>query len=116
MNDYDIKIKGECDVTFFGTDDNTIVVPATVKFDTDCKKADIEISDTNPVKIGIPSRAEKVEIEIKESRLKMSNLTAEQFEIDGKGTIVVDIENITGSIEINMIGGSAVKFRHKRIH
>jgi len=108
MKDYDIKIKGGCEVTLYGTSDNTIVVPSDVKLDADGNRADIEVSSGEPVKIGIPAQAEKVELEMKESKLFVKDLAFEQLEIDGKGTVVVDVENVTGSIEINMVGGNAV--------
>ncbi|SCW48540.1 hypothetical protein SAMN02910456_01342 [Ruminococcaceae bacterium YRB3002] len=109
MTDYDIKVKGECEITLYGTDDDTIVVPSTVKFDTDRRKADIEIAGLEKVKIGIPADiAEKIEIEMGDSSLSVSGLRFEQLEIDSKGSIVVDVEDVEGSIEINMVGGEAV--------
>ena len=43
MKDYDIKIKKAAEATLFATDNDTIVVPSKVKFDTDRDQADIDI-------------------------------------------------------------------------
>ena len=43
MKDYDIKIKKATEVTFYGTENDTIVVPSKVRFDTDRDYADIDI-------------------------------------------------------------------------
>ena len=108
MMDYDIKIKKASEVTLYGTCDDTIVVPSTVKFDTDRRKADIEIDDETPVKVGMPNIAEKIELEVKDSTVILKDLSYEDLEIDGKGNIVIDAENITGSLQINLVGGEAI--------
>jgi len=107
MKDYDIKIKNGREITFFGTSDDTIVVPSSVKFDTDCKRADIEINEETTVKIGIPNVADHIELDVAGARLIIKDLTFDRMEIDAKGQITVQTENIRGSIDINMIGGTA---------
>ena len=91
MKDYDIKIKGSCAVKVFGTKDDTIVVPSDVKLDSDRNRADIDIKDVSDVKIGIPGEAEKIELNITDSTMK----------------IVVELSGTEGPVDINMIGGKA---------
>lgn len=113
MKDYDIRIKNASEVTLFGTKDDTMVVPATVKFDTDRSKCDIDIKDTDSVKIGIPDKAEHVELNIADSRLTVSDIRFEKLEIDAKGKIVIDIKDTIGPIDINLVNGSAELLVHK---
>lgn len=107
MKDYDINIKGSCDVKVFGTKDNTIVVPSDVKLDSDRNKADIDIKDVSDVKIGIPENAEKIELKVADSKISVTDLSFENLEIDGKGDITIEVDGTNGPIDINMIGGTA---------
>lgn len=107
MKDYDINIKGSSDVKVFGTKDNTIVVPSDVKLDSDRNKADIDIKDVSDVKIGIPENAEKIELNITDSKMTITDLSFEELEIDGKGDITIEVDGINGPVDINMIGGKA---------
>ena len=107
MKDYDIHIDGGSEVTLFGTEDDTIVVPASVKFDTDHDQADIDIKGKSIVKIGIPKQAEHIELNVKDATLKISNLTYKRIEIDAKGSLVIDLEDAEGAIDVNMVGGEA---------
>lgn len=107
MKDYDINVKGAQNVKVFGTKDNTIVVPSDVRLDSDRNKADIDIKDVSDVKIGIPENAEKIELNITDSKIAVTDLSFEEFEIDGKGEITVEIDGTNGPIDINMIGGTA---------
>ena len=107
MKDYDINVKGAQNVNVFGTKDNTIVVPSDVRLDSDRNKADIDIKDVSDVKIGIPENAEKIELNITDSKIAVTDLSFEEFEIDGKGEITVEIDGTNGPIDINMIGGTA---------
>jgi len=107
MKDYDINVKGSCKVELFGTGDDTIVVPSSVKLDSDRNKADIEIRDVKTAKIGIPEGSEKIELACKDSDVSVKDLVFEQLEIDGKGNISVEVVNIVGSLEINMVNGQA---------
>ena len=106
MKDYDIKIKNSSEVTLYGTEDNTIVVPATVKFDTDHEQADIDIDGDIPVKVGIPKNAEHIEIDIKGGVLNVSNLAFERIEIDTKGDLKLALDGTQGAVDINIIGGN----------
>ena len=107
MRDYDIKINGTSNVTVFGTKDNTIVVPSDVKVDADGNRADIDIGNVSDIKLGIPENAEKIELNITDSDISVSDLSFEKLEIDGKGNITVSIDNTSGPVDINMIGGTA---------
>lgn len=107
MKDYDINIKGTSSVEIFGTKDNTIVVPSDVKFDSDRNKADIDIKDVSDIKIGIPENVEKIELNITDSKISVTDLSFENLEIDGKGEITITIDGTNGPIDINMIGGAA---------
>jgi len=107
MKDYDIRIKSSTEVTFYGTDDDTIVVPASVKFDTDRSQADIDIDGDSAVKIGIPKNAEHIEIDIRGGVLNISNLTFERIEIDSKSNLKISLEDTQGRVDINLLEGEA---------
>lgn len=113
MKDFDINIKNASEVTLFGTKDHTMVVPDQVKFDSDRNRADIDIKDLASVKIGIPEQAEKVELNIADSKIFVSGLTFERLEIDAKGSIAIDIDGTRGPVDINMVEGSAELIVHK---
>ena len=87
MKEYDIKIKNGCDIRFFGTDNNTIVIPADVKMDTDRDQVDIDIKADTKVEIGIPEKAEHIELGIEDANLKIENISWERIEIDAEGQI-----------------------------
>ena len=108
MKDYDIKVRGRCEITFFGTDNDTIIVPSNVKFDSDRDSADIDIEAGSNVTIGIPCEAEHVELDVMDSNISIKDLSFEKLEIDAKGRIEVKIENVKGPIDINMVSGEAV--------
>ena len=107
MKEYDIKIKNGCDIRFFGTDNNTIVIPADVKMDTDRDQVDIDIKADTKVEIGIPEKAEHIELGIEDANLKIENISWERIEIDAKGQINIEMNNVDGSIDVNMAGGFA---------
>ena len=108
MKDYDIKIRNNSEIKIYGTSDNTITIPCEVKIDTDRNHADIDIvKETNAV-IGLPSQVEHVELNIEDAKVKLEGIDFGQFEIDAKGSVEIDITNLSGCIDINMVGGMAV--------
>ena len=107
MKDYDIKIRNNSEIRIYGTKDNTIVFPADVKLDADHDQADIDILQNTNAVIGLPGKAEHVELNIEDAKLKIEDVVFERCEIDAKGVIEVDLSNVTGSIDINMVGGKA---------
>ena len=107
MKDYDIKIRNNSEIRVYGTKDNTIVFPADVKLDADHDQADIDILKNTNAVIGLPSQVEHVELNIEDAKLKLEDVVFDRCEIDAKGVIEVDITNVKGSIDINMIGGAA---------
>ena len=108
MKDYDIKVRGRNEIDFFGTDNDTIVVPSNVKLDTDRDNADIDIKAGEKAVIGIPNVAEHVELDIMDSKVSIKDLSFEKLEIDAKGNIEITIDNVSGPIDINMVSGQAV--------
>ena len=106
MKDFDIKIKGNCEARIFGTGDETMVLPSNAKIDTARDKGDIT-TDAKNVKIGLPSCAEKVEIEAAGSDITIERLKFETLEIDAKEQILIRLIDTEGKIDINMIGGEA---------
>ena len=106
MNDFDIKIKGNCEATIFGTGDETMVIPCNAKIDTARDKGDIT-TDAKEVKIGLPSCSEKVEIAAEASDITIDSLEFETLEIDAKEKITIRLIDTEGKIDINMIGGEA---------
>ena len=107
MKDYDIKIRNNSEIRVYGTKDNTIVFPADVKLDADHDQADVDILKNTNAVIGLPSQVEHVELNIEDAKLKLEDVVFDRCEIDAKGVIEVDITNVTGSIDINMVGGAA---------
>ena len=105
MKDFDIKVPDNCKVTLFGTDNGTIVVPASVIFDSDRGQADIEIKDVTEVEIGIPKESEHIEINLACSSLTLRNLAYERIEIDCRESAQIDIENAAGAMDINIMNG-----------
>ena len=106
MNDFDIKIKGNCEAKIFGTGDETMVIPCNAKIDTAREKVDIT-TDFNEVKIGLPSCSEKVEIAADNSDITIENLKFETLEIDAKDKVLIRLIDTHGKTDINMIGGAA---------
>ena len=86
MKDFDIKVPDNCKVTLFGTDNGTIVVPASVIFDSDRGQADIEIN-------------------LACSSLTLRNLAYERIEIDCRESAQIDIEDAAGAMDINIMNG-----------
>ena len=107
MKDYDIKIKKASEATVFATDNDTIVVPAKVKFDTDHDQADIDIEGVEKALVGIPPMAGNVEVFIENATLYLKGISFERLEIDGEGKIRIIADRIDGNIDINMIKGEA---------
>lgn len=107
MKDYDIKIKKAEEVTIYGTDNDTIVVPSKVKFDTDRDQADIDIEGVAKALVGIPPEAEHIELFIEDAVLNLKGISFERMEIDGEGKLTISLEDVDGSIDINMIKGTA---------
>lgn len=107
MKDYDIKIRNNSEIRVYGTKDNTITVPSEVSIDTDKYQADIDIVKETNANIGLPEQVEHVELNIEDAKLKLEDVVFERCEIDAKGVIEVDITNVKGSIDINMVGGAA---------
>ena len=108
MKDYDIKIRNNSEIRVYGTSDNTISVPCDVKLDADRHNVDIDILEKTNANIGLPGEAEHIELNIEDAKLTMEGMVFEKCEIDAKGSIEVQITNVTGSIDINMVGGTAV--------
>lgn len=106
MKDYDIKIKNANEVRIYGTDNDTIVVPSKVRFDTARGHADIDIKDVSDVQIGLPDKAEKIELNISSASLSVEGISFEKMEIDAKGDIKVAVDGLSGKLDINMIGGT----------
>lgn len=108
MKDYDIKIKKASEVTLYATDNDTIVVPSKVKFDTDRDQADIDIEGVEKALVGIPPMAGNIEVFIENTTLNLKGLSFERLEIDAEGRITIIADRIDGNIDINMLKGEAV--------
>ena len=107
MKDYDIKIKKASEVTLYATDNDTIVVPSKVKFDTDRDSADIDIEDVEKALVGIPPMADHIELFIENATLNLKGISFERMEIDAEGRITIIADQINGNIDINMLKGEA---------
>lgn len=107
MKDYDIRIRKANEVTLFATDNDTIVVPSKVKFDTDHDQADIDINGVDEVVVGIPPMAGNIEVFVENTTLNLKGISFERLEIDGEGSIRIVADRIDGNIDINLIKGEA---------
>ena len=107
MKDYDIKIKRSREIELFGTQDDTIVVPSDSKLDSDRNRVDMDIYEASKCRIGIPEDAEDVELNFTDAALKLSNISFKKLQIDAKGKILIELQDVTGPIDINMVGGQA---------
>ncbi|MBP5180163.1 MAG: hypothetical protein J6127_02625 [Clostridiales bacterium] len=102
MKDFDIHVKGATKVTLFGTDNDTICVPSFAKIDTDRSKGDIDINVEGEVCLGIPSDSEHIELGVKDAKIILTNLHFENLEIDAKGSVTIDADDISGKLDINL--------------
>lgn len=107
MKDYDIKIEGATKITVYGTNDDTVLFPASAKIDTDRNKFDVDVEGVAEVRIGIPCACEKLEIACGNATLTVRDLTFEDLEIDGKGDLKIAVSNIRGAVQINLLKGTA---------
>lgn len=107
MKDYDIKIKKADEVTIYGTDNDTIVVPSQVTFETNRDQAEIDIDGVAKALIGIPPKAGHIELFIENSVLNLKGLSFDRMEIDGEGKLYIALDEADGSIDVNMIKGTA---------
>ena len=107
MKDYDIKIKKASEITLYATDNDTIVVPSKVKFDTDRDSCDIDIEGVEKALVGIPPMAENVELFIENTTLNLKGISFSRLEIDAEGKITIIADRIDGNIDINMLKGEA---------
>ena len=105
MKDYDIKIKKAEEVTIYGTDNDTIVVPSQVVFERN--QAEIDIDGVAKALIGIPPKADHIELFIENSVLNLQGISFNRMEIDGEGKLYIALEDADGSIDVNMIHGEA---------
>lgn len=110
MKDYDIRIEGRAKINVFGTKDGTVLFPSTAKIDTDRSKTDVNVKNVEEVKIGIPDDCEKVEIACDDANLSVQGITFEDLEIDGKGTLTINLADVRGYISINLMHGHAKVF------
>ena len=106
MKDFDIKIEKNSIVTIFGTEDDTIVIPAEAKIDPSRSKFDISLGD-KATKFGIPQNSEKIEINADGSNITVENVSFERLEIDAKGSVLVKLDGTIGPVDISMAGGEA---------
>ena len=107
MTDFDIKVKNANVIRVFGTEDETMVFPSAAKIDTSRSNCDVVIDGLSEVKIGLPKNSEEIELACAGAAIFISDLSFESFEIDGKGDLKIDAEDIEGSLEINLVSGSA---------
>ncbi|MBO4927280.1 MAG: hypothetical protein J5379_03400 [Clostridiales bacterium] len=108
MTDFDIKVKGASSITISGTNDNTMILPATAKIDSDRNQMDIDVENMETVKIGLPENSEKIELACTDASVSIRDLCFTHFEIDGKGNLAIEASNISGKLDINLVGGEAV--------
>jgi len=107
MKDYEIKIENANEVILYATDNDTIVVPSSVHFETDRDQAEINIDGVENVLIGIPPKAGHIELFIKDSRLQMKGISFERMEIDGDGKLSILADHVDGNIDVNLLKSEA---------
>lgn len=106
MRDFDIKTERNSELWIFGTKDDTIVIPCDAKADPSRSKFDIKL-DKDMHKLGLPLRSEKIEVCAEGGEITVEGISFERLEIDAKDHIVLNLEDTTGPVDINMTGGEA---------
>ena len=107
MKDYEISIKNAKEVSIYKTDNDTLVIPSSSDIETDKNNTEIKIKDVEEAVIGIPKEAGHIELSIEDASLTVKGISFERMEIDGKGKLVINLDDIAGSIDVNLIDGSA---------
>ncbi|MBR1797874.1 MAG: DUF4097 family beta strand repeat protein [Clostridiales bacterium] len=106
MKDFDIKVKGNSNVTLFGTEDNTIVIPADCSIDNSGRSCDIKVEGAE-VRIGVPASIAHIELTIADSEVKLHGISFDHIEIDASGSITVNTDTLGRKLDINMSNGQA---------
>ena len=107
MKDYEINIKNAKEVTIFATDNDTIVVPSKVTFESGHDQAEIHIDSVENATIGIPPEADHIELSVENATVNVKGISFSRIEIDGKGKLLINTDTLSGNIDINMISGEA---------
>ena len=107
MKDYEINIKNAKEVTIFATDNDTIVVPSKVTFESGHDQAEIHIDGVENATIGIPPEADHIELSVENATVNVKGISFSRIEIDGKGKLLINTDTLSGNIDINMIRGEA---------
>lgn len=107
MKDYEITIKKASEVTIFATDNDTLVVPSKVTFESSHDQAEIIIDGVENATIGIPPKADHIELSVENATVNLKGISYSRIEIDGKGKLLINTDTLSGNIDINMISGEA---------
>ena len=109
MKDFDIVVKGGCEITVNGAD-GYIRIPENTKIDVARGKADLTIDSADcgdKAVIEVPTKSEHIEIKCDPTKINIKNISFDEFEIDSKGDVEVDAEGINGALSINLIDSTA---------
>ena len=109
MKDFDIVVKGNLELSVNGAD-GYIRIPENVKMDVARDRADLTLdaADCNgKALIEVPVNSEHIEIKCEGSKIDIRNISFDEFEIDSKGDVEVNIEDIRGELSINLIDATA---------
>ena len=107
MKDYEITIKKASEVTIFATDNDTLVFPSKVTFESSHNAAEILIDGLENTTIGIPPQADHIELSVENATVNLKGISYSRIEIDGKGKLRINTDTLSGNIDINMISGEA---------
>ena len=107
MKDYEINIKKAKEVTIFATDNDTLVVPSKVTFESSHDQAEIHIDGVENTTIGIPPEAGHIELSVENATVNLRGISFSRIEIDGKGKLLINTDTLSGNIDVNMISGEA---------
>ena len=109
MKDFDIVVKGNLALTVNGAD-GYIRIPEKTKLDVARDRADLTLDAADcgsEALIEVPTNSEHIEIKCDSSRIDIRNISFDEFEIDSKGDVDVNIEAIKGELSINLIDSTA---------
>lgn len=107
MKDYEISIKNTKGLTLYSTDNDTLAVPSSADIETDKNNTEIKIKDVETAVVGLPPEAGHIELSIQDASLTVKGISFERMEIDGKGKLVISLDDVSGSIDVNLIDSSA---------
>ena len=109
MKNIEIEIKNNYETRIYGTDDNTISIPAGVDFESEDDTLELFVKDLEKTKIGIlPKSQGKLEISSTNKEdiprsIYLENLSYQKIELDLSGMHRIYVNDVECDIDLNAI-------------